>query len=343
MVDRPILCLVPVKNEEWILDRFIRCARLWADKIVMLDQGSEDSTRKIATSYKEVLYRDVGEMEYNEGVFRRLLIETARDYSRESIMVAIDADEALSSGISEASVIKRIRTLEPGTGFSFMLTNIDPEYTGYWEQREPTVAGFVDDGPAYEANWISTPRFPLAGKPVVPIPEVRLLHFQYTDWARMESKQRWYKVKERINEPGASAIRIYRRYTHMYRQIANMKPLDPGLFAMYESAGIDMRSMRPSAYWWDRRTLEAMKTSGLPLRAFLFLDVVPPGDPGDPEIGKMGKAAWGRLVRWYLRATTMAYPARWVRVFDKLLRLVEPRARRRATRTRALHRKARQA
>jgi len=317
-----------VKNEEWILDRFIRCARLWADKVVILDQGSDDATKEIATSYKEVLYRDIGQIEYDEGYFRRVLIETAREWSRESIMIAIDADEALSSSISDKEVLGRIRSLEPGTGFSFMLTNIDPEYKGYWEQKEPTIAGFVDDGSDYRANWISTPRFPIEGKLIVPVPEVRLLHFQYTDWARMESKQRWYKIKERINEPDASSIRIYRRYTHMYRQSLVKKPFDPVLFSIYEKVGIDMRSLKPSAFWWDEQALRIMKDSGLPLKVYMFLDVVPPGDPDDIDIKKMNNVLAGKLVRWYLRVTTMCYPAVWVRFIDRVLRLFEPRIRR---------------
>ena len=34
MGERPkIICLTPVKNEEWILRRFLRLASLWADHI----------------------------------------------------------------------------------------------------------------------------------------------------------------------------------------------------------------------------------------------------------------------------------------------------------------------
>jgi len=319
-MNRPILCLTPVKNEEWILDRFIQCALLWADKIVILDQGSEDRTPAIAKSYSDVIYEDIGEIEYNEGFFRKRLIETARKYSKNAILISIDADEALSSRIFDGKVMDRICALKEGTGFSFKLANIDPSYDCYWEQLEPTIAGFVDDGDEYNANWISTPRFPLIGKPILEIEEVKLLHFQYVDWHRMESKQRWYKVKEKINDSNASSIRIYRRYTHMYRAMKGQKPLDPLFFIKYEENGIDMRAFKKTTYWWDKKVIEMLKTQKS-LEEFKFLDVVPDGLVDDKRIDMIKRSGIGRAIRWYLKYTTQYYPAFPIRAIDKLLRI----------------------
>ena len=35
-----IICLTPVKNEGWILERFLKCTSLWADYIIIADQSS---------------------------------------------------------------------------------------------------------------------------------------------------------------------------------------------------------------------------------------------------------------------------------------------------------------
>lgn len=35
-----IFCLMPVKNEEWIIERSLSSASIWADKIIVSDQGS---------------------------------------------------------------------------------------------------------------------------------------------------------------------------------------------------------------------------------------------------------------------------------------------------------------
>ena len=41
-VDKPtVVCLTPVKNEAWILDRFLKCAGLWAEHIIIADQGAD--------------------------------------------------------------------------------------------------------------------------------------------------------------------------------------------------------------------------------------------------------------------------------------------------------------
>ena len=46
-----VICLVPVKNESWILKHFIECARLWADFIIVLDDDSADGSAAIARTY----------------------------------------------------------------------------------------------------------------------------------------------------------------------------------------------------------------------------------------------------------------------------------------------------
>ena len=49
-----IICLVPVKNEAWILDRCLATASTWADVIIVADQMSTDNSREIALKYPKV-------------------------------------------------------------------------------------------------------------------------------------------------------------------------------------------------------------------------------------------------------------------------------------------------
>ena len=53
-----IICLTPVLNEAWILDRFLKCASLWADHIIIADQGSTDGSVEIAKRYEKVIFID---------------------------------------------------------------------------------------------------------------------------------------------------------------------------------------------------------------------------------------------------------------------------------------------
>jgi glycosyltransferase involved in cell wall biosynthesis len=43
-----IICLTPVKNEAWLLDRFLQATSLWADFIIIADQMSTDGSQEIA-------------------------------------------------------------------------------------------------------------------------------------------------------------------------------------------------------------------------------------------------------------------------------------------------------
>ena len=49
-----IFCLMPVKNEEWIIERSLSSASIWADKIIVSDQGSTDRTVEIARRFPKV-------------------------------------------------------------------------------------------------------------------------------------------------------------------------------------------------------------------------------------------------------------------------------------------------
>ena len=76
-----IICLTPVKNEAWILERFLECASLWADQIIIADQGSDDGSREIARSFNKVQLIENSAKVFNEPERQKLLIEAARSDS----------------------------------------------------------------------------------------------------------------------------------------------------------------------------------------------------------------------------------------------------------------------
>jgi hypothetical protein len=39
MSDATVICIVPVKNEAWILGNFLTCAQKWADHIIVADHN----------------------------------------------------------------------------------------------------------------------------------------------------------------------------------------------------------------------------------------------------------------------------------------------------------------
>src|SRR5437016_10395582 len=76
--DTKLICVTPVRNEAWVLERFLQCASLWADQIVIADQMSDDGSREIAARFPKVILVDNPSTEYNEGEYHRLLLERAR-------------------------------------------------------------------------------------------------------------------------------------------------------------------------------------------------------------------------------------------------------------------------
>lgn len=47
-----VICVTPLRNEAWILERFLRAAELWADRILVPDQGSKHGSRRIAERFE---------------------------------------------------------------------------------------------------------------------------------------------------------------------------------------------------------------------------------------------------------------------------------------------------
>ena len=51
---RKIIVLMPVKNEAWILPLSLQAASVWADMIILSDQGSTDGSKEIARRFPKV-------------------------------------------------------------------------------------------------------------------------------------------------------------------------------------------------------------------------------------------------------------------------------------------------
>lgn len=263
-----IFCLTPVKNESWILARFIECASTWADHIVIADQFSDDGSRDIAARYPKVTLVDNDSAAYDEGARVNLLLRTARSIpcTGKRIFISLDADEALSANWSESEEWQSVLNAPPGTVLGFDWANILPGYEEAFIPDGIKWFGYVDAGDDFEARVIHSPRLPwTAESPSIILKDIKALHFQYTDWPRMRSKQRWYQVWERIKFPAKRATELFRQYNHMMAIPPRQKcAVDDRWFAGYEKLGIDMKSItKQDYYWWDAEVVELMDKHGI--------------------------------------------------------------------------------
>ena len=262
-----LICLTPVKDEAWILERSLRCASQWADHIVVADQQSTDGSRAIARGFPKVTLVDNDAPGWDERARQHLLIDTARRLPApgKRILIALDADEALTANWQTSPEWQTLLQAPEGTRIGFRWINVLPGYERTWIPPDTKWFGLVDDGTPHDAIVIHGPRLPEPeGAPTLVLDDVATLHFQYTDWARMESKQRWYQAWERLTFPEKRPITVYRQYNFMHAlPERELHPLRSEWLAAYEEAGIDMRSVRKDEqYRWDETVVEMLEEHG---------------------------------------------------------------------------------
>lgn len=333
MQNRPkIICLTPVRDEAWILERFLACASLWADHIIIADQHSTDGSREIAARFPKVILVDNPPGDnFNEYQMRSVLFDRAREIPGPRILVVLDADEVLTANCQSSPEWQMILNAEPGITFQLSCLNLWPGSQQYWHGMLFKRIYVDDDAPYATDNVIHTNHLPKSvNSSLVTLQEIHFLHFKYTDWARMESRNRWYQCWELINCPTRHPIDLFRLH-HLQdyvEQNNQLRTVKPEWFARYEEQGIEMRSVQvASAYRWDNEVTKLLKEHGS--EYFSALDIWERQETNDPRSKSQ------KLLHHYLRATQPAY-VRWrpyqkafsrkkptwyaLRIFDEILK-----------------------
>lgn len=73
------IVLMPVKNEDWILEYSLSSASLWADHIIVADQNSTDATEELCARFEKVVYIKNTAISLNMSHARELLLDKARE------------------------------------------------------------------------------------------------------------------------------------------------------------------------------------------------------------------------------------------------------------------------
>ena len=324
-----LFCLTPVKNEAWILDRFLQCASTWADHIIVADQQSDDGSREIAHSYEKVTLIDNDTPSYDEGARQKLLIDAGRQIpvNGRRVLIALDADEMLSANWMESDEWNHLLSTEPGTVLRFQWANIGPDVSCAWVDSNYKPFGFVDDGSPHEGRPIHSPRVPVPNDaPEIRFDDIKVLHYQYANWERMRSKQRWYQVWERLNHPEKRAVTIFRQYQHMEAAIENAGPVRDEWLRGYEERGIDMSTIASEPpFYWDKEVLDLLDTHGTePFRRLNIWDADWPALSRTLGYDTNGlledpRSVFERAVHAWLRHTQPQASSLSVRIIQKLL------------------------
>lgn len=253
-----VICVTPVKNEAWILDRFLSAASLWADYIIIADQMSTDGSREIALNYPKVILVDNTSKEFNELDRKRLLINEARKIKGPRMLITLDADEIFSPEIFTSGEWSEVLNQKPGTVIEFQWANLLPDLKKMWLSYYFPWGYMDDDNEDYDIglkkNSIHCARIPMKeNSPRYKVESFKVIHFQFTDWKRMIHKHYYYQCLEVINNPHKGAIEIYRQYHHM-DAISKNNQIDIPIewVKNYKNHDINILKLnKEEIYWYD--------------------------------------------------------------------------------------------
>jgi len=261
-----IICLTPVRNEAWILDKFLTSTSLWADHIIIADQMSTDGSREIAKKYPKVILIDNPSETFNEPERQKLLIDEARKIEGQRLLITLDADEVFTPNYHTSEEWKTMLTSNPGTIFRFYMYNLSSDLKNMWLHDDYFFWGYMDDGYQHKSdNIIHTARIPLPqGHDIINNKDIKVIHFQFTDWNRMQSKHRWYQCFEVLNFKDRSALDIFRMYHHMYGvKPTNLIPIPKEWIEDYKKQEIDLLHVNyETKLWWDEKVLDLFEEHG---------------------------------------------------------------------------------
>jgi glycosyltransferase involved in cell wall biosynthesis len=271
-----LVVITPVRNEAWILDRFLAVTSRVADRIVIADQGSTDASREVCRRYPKVTLLENPSTEFNEAARQVLLVAAARaEVPLPRIILALDADEVLAADAPGSAGWTRMRQLPPGTVVGVERVDLLGRGDQCMRHGVFTPLGYVDDGAPHRPRPIHSMRVPNPdGAPVEPLPDVQVLHYALLRPTAVAAKARWYSALENILGTCPSPLKRRARYRDMmnFTGRASIEPSRPSWFEGWEALGIDMRTVREERfYWYDEEVLRLFEKWGA--RRFWFDDL----------------------------------------------------------------------
>ncbi len=272
--DVSIVVLTPVKNEEWVMDKFLRITSLFADYILVADQFSNDSTVSIINSHPKAVYIKNENSEYDEEFRQRLLISKARELiTGKRLLLALDADELITADSIESAEWNKISKLPAGTRLYFKKPDLLPDGKTYVDYPDYFLLGYIDDGATHAGTKFHSPRLPASDKKYES-ETIQFLHLALIRDLEYNARQRLYAVLENINQSSSLRFR-YRKYARKMlalRYKGLVKPLPEQWVGTFRESGIEITKFPSSENnIYNSRIIEMFNEYGT--RKFWFDDI----------------------------------------------------------------------
>lgn len=324
--DTPILIvLTPVRNEAWILDKFLQAVSLWADYIIISDQMSSDGSREIAKRFPKVRLLENNSREMHMAATRRLLLEEANRILGDKILFALDADEFLAGNFMDTDDWKTILSSEVGDIFCWRWMNLLPgcsKYTSWQPYYWASHVGDEADG-FFPDNYIHEQRLPMPETVhhEYVLDELFSLHFARVNIARQRNKEIYYQVTTLTKQPDDSGIRLFRMY-HTSENAMIRHKVDDRAFSYYRDNNIDLRELAYSndcgQYYLDEIARLVKENGSVRYRK---LDIWTEDLCSSLGVENPQRIT-DRVIMWYLRHTKNSAGTFMARAMDKLLKTV---------------------
>lgn len=264
-----IIVITPVKNESWILDRFLTVSSIFADHIIISDQYSTDNSRDICKKYPKVCLIENKSKAFNEDGRQLQLIETARNLcpNDKRILLALDADEILAANAIDTSDWQKMLNAKEGTVLFFEKpTFLNGTETVIRYKGDGWPLGYVDDGVIHQPSKIHSSRIPTpVSAQNISLKEIKILHYGLARIDALYSKLRFYTCLECImNTKSLNRRRIsYPQQLDFSREGDYKESLNYEWIKGWEAIGIDMTTLNKSNfYWYDEEVLGFFKQYG---------------------------------------------------------------------------------
>lgn len=224
-----VIALLPVKNEDWILDVTIPQLKKFADEILCLDGGSTDSTIAKLTAHGALVRKQDLKIQ-NYSSWRQQLLDWARERGG-THLVWLDADEAFTTNFLPG-FRDRLTAMKPGEkiGMQWLCLWKSPYVyrndTSVWSNlyKDFIVCDKYDpENPANSINFGTTAlhegRTPgpneingVSTVTKIPAGDGAVLHFQFVPFRQFQIKQTFQRCREFVLQT-ASARRINHKYS----------------------------------------------------------------------------------------------------------------------------------
>lgn len=263
---RPVVVLTPVKNEAWILKRFLAVTSTFADAIVVADQGSTDDSAAICRRFPRVHLVENPRAEYDEASRQKLLIAAAREIHPEgAILLALDADEILAADAVASDGWQAMLEAAPGTVLLFDKPDLYGSPRRCIRHDDPWPLGYVDDGAPHRASAIHSIRVPQPpGSPRLHVHGAVVLHYAMTRPRAQRAKMRLYSVLENLR--GTNHLLGRRRLyatSFDWTALGRLEETPASWLAGWSARGIDLFTVEePRFTWHDREVLRLFGRHG---------------------------------------------------------------------------------